>query len=339
MYIFFLACLAISTIIFLLLAIIHMFLDIFKRKDHKGSKTITYAIYAVFIGSLTTYLSNAPALTPGQVLLIFKTIGIVTLIITLHELGHYTAAKIFRVPVSQFSVGIGPKLIKFMRGKTIFEWRLLPLKGHVLVEINKLEKLSFMKKCIFFLAGIFVNLLCFIVGMSIYLIQNGTSLLEAFNLAVNKLITAIPNFYDLLMNIRLSDIYTPERDLENSIGGYFVLSEISQDFWFGFAALSLLLALFNLVPIPILDGGRVVLELFSKFFTLLKVPVIYVKKVYNGLLIGGFMFYISPIIVNNIWSSSISMGISVLEYVLWTLLAISMFMNIQIFIDNKRINQ
>jgi membrane-associated protease RseP (regulator of RpoE activity) len=38
------------------------------------------------------------------------TIAILLLTLTFHELGHYTFARIFKVNVKEFAIGVGPKL-------------------------------------------------------------------------------------------------------------------------------------------------------------------------------------------------------------------------------------
>ncbi len=53
------------------------------------------------------------------------------LLIFVHELGHFLAAKFFKVRVETFSLGFGPKIIKFVRGGTIYCVSALPLGGYV----------------------------------------------------------------------------------------------------------------------------------------------------------------------------------------------------------------
>ncbi|MBQ7549068.1 MAG: site-2 protease family protein [Clostridia bacterium] len=56
------------------------------------------------------------------------------LIIMVHELGHFTFAKIFDVKVNEFSLGMGPKLLSRKKGETQYSWRLLPIGGYVSME-------------------------------------------------------------------------------------------------------------------------------------------------------------------------------------------------------------
>ena len=56
------------------------------------------------------------------------------LIIFFHELGHFTFAKIFKVKVHEFAMGMGPTLFKFKKGETKYALRLLPIGGFVSME-------------------------------------------------------------------------------------------------------------------------------------------------------------------------------------------------------------
>lgn len=56
------------------------------------------------------------------------------LIIFFHELGHFTFAKLFKVKVNEFAMGMGPTLFKFTKGETKYAIRLLPIGGFVSME-------------------------------------------------------------------------------------------------------------------------------------------------------------------------------------------------------------
>ncbi len=53
------------------------------------------------------------------------------LLIFVHELGHFLVAKYFKVRVEVFSLGFGPKLLKFKRGETVYALSAIPLGGYV----------------------------------------------------------------------------------------------------------------------------------------------------------------------------------------------------------------
>lgn len=54
-----------------------------------------------------------------------------SIIVTIHEFGHYYVAKKSGVLVREFALGMGPKLFAFKRGETTFTIRALPLGGFV----------------------------------------------------------------------------------------------------------------------------------------------------------------------------------------------------------------
>lgn len=56
------------------------------------------------------------------------------LVILLHELGHFTVAKLVGIRVNEFSIGMGPKLIQTRKGETQYTLRALPIGGYVKME-------------------------------------------------------------------------------------------------------------------------------------------------------------------------------------------------------------
>lgn len=66
--------------------------------------------------------------TFGNILL--AVLGI-SFLIFMHELGHYLAARLFKVHVEVFSIGFGPRLLGWSRGQTDYRVSLIPLGGYV----------------------------------------------------------------------------------------------------------------------------------------------------------------------------------------------------------------
>ena len=52
-------------------------------------------------------------------------------LIFVHELGHYLAAKSVDIEVKKFSIGFGPKILGFQKGETEYLLSLIPLGGYV----------------------------------------------------------------------------------------------------------------------------------------------------------------------------------------------------------------
>ncbi|MBE5963728.1 MAG: RIP metalloprotease RseP [Lachnospiraceae bacterium] len=54
---------------------------------------------------------------------------ILSVIIIIHEFGHFLLAKVNKVCVTEFALGMGPKLLKFKKGETEYCLKLLPFGG------------------------------------------------------------------------------------------------------------------------------------------------------------------------------------------------------------------
>ncbi len=56
------------------------------------------------------------------------------LVVTLHEFGHFAAAKRVGIRVNEFAVGMGPKLFGKQKGETLYTLRMLPIGGFCAME-------------------------------------------------------------------------------------------------------------------------------------------------------------------------------------------------------------
>lgn len=55
-------------------------------------------------------------------------------LITIHEFGHFLMAKLMGVQVNEFAIGMGPRLLKWGKGETVYTLRLLPVGGFCAME-------------------------------------------------------------------------------------------------------------------------------------------------------------------------------------------------------------
>ena len=55
---------------------------------------------------------------------------LIGVMINIHELGHFWAARYFDVKVEAFSFGFGTRLFGFRRGETDYRFSLIPLGGY-----------------------------------------------------------------------------------------------------------------------------------------------------------------------------------------------------------------
>ena len=59
---------------------------------------------------------------------------IFSLIIVIHELGHFLLAKRGGIRVNEFSLGMGPRLFSRQIGETLYSIKLLPFGGSCMME-------------------------------------------------------------------------------------------------------------------------------------------------------------------------------------------------------------
>lgn len=87
------------------------------------------------------------------------------LVVMLHELGHFTVAKLSGIKVNEFSIGMGPKIYQKEKGETFYSLRLLPVGGYVAMEGEEdnsndpraFNNVHILKRMAVVLAGAFMN--------------------------------------------------------------------------------------------------------------------------------------------------------------------------------------
>ena len=102
-------------------------------------------------------------------------------IIMIHECGHFLFAKLFKVKVNEFSIGMGPAVFKRKKGETQYSVRVLPIGGYVSMEgedqdsddDGAFNKKPVWQKMIIVAAGAFMNLLLGVIIMCIMLSTSG----------------------------------------------------------------------------------------------------------------------------------------------------------------------
>ena len=76
---------------------------------------------------------------------------IFSLIIIIHELGHFLLAKRGGITVEEFSLGMGPRIISTVKGGTRYSWKLLPFGGSCMMlgeDEGNMEEGSFASKSV-----------------------------------------------------------------------------------------------------------------------------------------------------------------------------------------------
>ena len=93
-----------------------------------------------------------------------------SILIFVHELGHFTAAKLSGVQVNEFSVFMGPALWQKQVGETLYSVRLVPIGGYCAMEgedggsdnPRSFDKAAWWKRLVILLAGAAMN---FVIGV------------------------------------------------------------------------------------------------------------------------------------------------------------------------------
>ena len=103
-----------------------------------------------------------------------------------HELGHFSAARAFRVKVNEFSMGMGPRLLKFKpkNGETLYSLKAIPFGGSCLMGEDEEagedprafnNQKPWKRFCILF-AGALVNMVCGVLIMGVLVGMSSTIL-------------------------------------------------------------------------------------------------------------------------------------------------------------------
>uniref|UniRef100_B3EJI3 Peptidase M50 n=1 Tax=Chlorobium phaeobacteroides (strain BS1) TaxID=331678 RepID=B3EJI3_CHLPB len=199
---------------------------------------------------------------------IFAFVCIFSLVVLVHELGHFLAARRVGVPVYEFSIGFpfSPRIVTLFRHReTEFTLRLLPLGGFVSFsneddeEAEKLFGASRVSRALVMSGGSLFNLVfAFLLFVPAFMAGEGVPLLSAASVSMQTIGTVASETIHLLFTL-----FTGSAGMENLSGpvGIAVLAGqaasggwVNLLFFTGFLSLSL--GIMNMLPFPGLDGGQ-----------------------------------------------------------------------------------
>ena len=103
------------------------------------------------------------------------------IIVIVHELGHFLAARAVGIRVMEFSLFLGPKLFSIMRGGTTYSLRLFPILAYVKLEgddeasdsESSFSKKSKSARAFTMIAGPLANLLLAVILLTGYFAFGG----------------------------------------------------------------------------------------------------------------------------------------------------------------------
>lgn len=113
------------------------------------------------------------------------------IIVMIHEFGHFATAKLFKVKVNEFAIGMGPAIFKKKRGETLYALRLFPIGGFVSMEGEDEEsederafnRQKVWKRFIIVAAGATMNLILGLIIVAVMLSNTeyiGTNTIHSF---------------------------------------------------------------------------------------------------------------------------------------------------------------
>lgn len=140
----------------------------------------------------------------NTILTILFFIIIISVVVSIHELGHFSVAKFFKMTVNEFAVGFGKILVSKKYKGTRYSIRMIPFGGFVELEgevksddPNSFRNRPFHQKLLVLVAGVVMNMILAVVLLS-------------FHLATNNYIFLSPNLTDYSFNNTISqDTFTP----------------------------------------------------------------------------------------------------------------------------------
>lgn len=114
-----------------------------------------------------------------------------SILIFVHELGHFLAAKASGVQVNEFSMFMGPAIFKKQKGETLYSIRCIPIGGYCAMEgedqdtdnPRSFQKAAWWKRLIILVAGAAMNFLIGLVFFVIFFLpvqQIGTPVITEF---------------------------------------------------------------------------------------------------------------------------------------------------------------
>ena len=191
------------------------------------------------------------------------------LLILVHELGHFVAARWSGIDVARFSIGFGPKLWAVHRGQTEYWLSAIPLGGYVMPAIENEQQffaIPLHKRMWFAIGGPAANLLFAVLGFVVLAAVAGNWTLHGL------LVEPVWRTMQLtaMVTLAIPALFAQPEHLSSvlgivSSGSDYVGMNAARALQF-VIMLSVNLAVFNMLPLPVLDGGKILLGLVEKVY-------------------------------------------------------------------------
>lgn len=194
-----------------------------------------------------------------------------SIVVIVHEFGHFIAARKLKIPVYEFSIGFpfSPKVATLFRHReTEFTLRLLPLGGFVSFSKDGSEEsteffgIERWKRAIIAGAGSVFNIaFAFIVLVAIFMVGKGLSFPEGIGASLKSIEAVTAGTFNLLFSLVSGN--ASFEGVSGPVGIAVIAGKAAEaglfDLLYFTGMLSLSLGVFNLLPLPALDGGHLVM--------------------------------------------------------------------------------
>lgn len=204
-----------------------------------------------------------------------KIIFLLGFLVFIHEGGHFLVAKLCKVKVNEFAIGFGKTIWKKQGKETLYSLRLIPLGGFVQMEGEAEESqdersftsVSIPKRIAIVSAGALVNI---IFGILVYFILISSVGLQFADpnkdTFLNRIYYGGIHTGEFILSIfdSIKMLFTNGISVEQMAGPVGISQIVAQttdltNYFYILAIISVSLGVTNLLPIPALDGGKIVL--------------------------------------------------------------------------------
>ncbi len=211
----------------------------------------------------------------GFLISAIKIIFLLGFLILIHESGHFLVAKLCKVRVNEFAIGFGPTIWKKQGKETKYALRLVPLGGFVSMEGEEeasdaegsFSKASIPRRIAIVIAGATVNIVFGLLVFFILMVVIAKPVEDTF---INHLLFGITQTIEFCSSILMSlkTLITEGLKTDQMMGivgisGVVVSTNGFKEFLYILSLVSVSLGVTNLLPIPALDGGKLVILLIE----------------------------------------------------------------------------
>lgn len=204
-----------------------------------------------------------------------KIIFLLGFLVLIHEGGHFLVAKLCKVKVNEFSIGFGKAIWKKQGKETLYLLRMIPLGGYVQMEgeseasedSRAFTNVSIPKRIAIVSAGAIVNILFGILAYFLLVSTVGLQFADpAKDTILNRIHYAGINTGEFILSIfdSVKSLFTSGISVDQMTGPVGISQIVVQatglaNYIYVLAVISVSLGVTNLLPIPALDGGKIVL--------------------------------------------------------------------------------